>query len=58
MLNNAYLYYILSMYTGLISKTLHLCQKQSGFSCGYVSCTNIEDFTAWCVLIQMNPFFH
>ena len=49
MLNDVYFYYILSIHSDLISKTLHLITNTPNFSCGYISFTPVEDFTAFRV---------
>ena len=56
MLIIVYFYYILSIYSKIISKTSNFNDK-THFTCVYVSCKHIEDVTFWCILIQTNPVF-
>ena len=56
-LNYVYLYNILQIYSELIfKKSLILITNKPHFSCGYVSCTPIENFTVRYQLIRSNPF--
>ena len=49
--------YILSRCSEIASKTTYLKNDKPDFSCSYVSCTPIEDFTIRNILIQMNLVF-
>ena len=47
--------YILRIYSKLMTKVLNFNHNKPHYTCGYVSCTSVEDFTVWCMLIHTRP---
>ena len=55
--NNVYFYYFLLINSKLIYKMINIITHKPLFSPSYDSCTLIEDFTVWRILILTNPLF-